>query len=70
MAIKYINIFQSKALQNLPKLGFLIRKVPIWQPWPKTFKEMIHLEYFCLLLGLLIFNTFLLLNMIVCEYTR
>jgi hypothetical protein len=22
MAIKYINIFQSKALQNLPKLGF------------------------------------------------
>jgi hypothetical protein len=22
MAIKYTNIFQSKALQNLPKLGF------------------------------------------------
>jgi hypothetical protein len=22
MAIKYINIFESKALQNLPKLGF------------------------------------------------
>jgi hypothetical protein len=22
MAIKYINIFQSKALQNLPKMGF------------------------------------------------
>jgi hypothetical protein len=22
MAIKYINIFQSKALQNLPKIGF------------------------------------------------
>jgi hypothetical protein len=24
MAIKYINIFQSKALENLPKLGFLV----------------------------------------------
>jgi hypothetical protein len=24
MAIKYINIFQSKALPNLPKLGFLV----------------------------------------------
>jgi hypothetical protein len=24
MAIKYINIFQFKALQNLPKLGFLV----------------------------------------------
>jgi hypothetical protein len=25
-AIKYINIFQSQALQNLPKLGFLVSK--------------------------------------------
>jgi hypothetical protein len=24
MAIKYINIFQSKALQNLPEFGFLV----------------------------------------------
>jgi hypothetical protein len=24
MAIKYINIFQSSALKNLPKLGFLV----------------------------------------------
>jgi hypothetical protein len=32
MAIKYINIFQSRALQNLPKLGFLVRKETIWQP--------------------------------------
>jgi hypothetical protein len=24
MAIKYINIFQSRVLQNLPKLGFLV----------------------------------------------
>jgi hypothetical protein len=33
MAIKYINIFQSKALQNLLKLGFLVWKQTIWQPW-------------------------------------
>jgi hypothetical protein len=33
MAAKYINIFQSKALQNLPKWGFLVRKQTIWQPW-------------------------------------
>jgi hypothetical protein len=26
MAITYINIFQSKALGNLPKLGFLVWK--------------------------------------------
>jgi hypothetical protein len=31
MAIKYINIFQSEALQNLPKLGFLVWKKTIWQ---------------------------------------
>jgi hypothetical protein len=24
IAIQYINVFQSKALQNLPKLGFLV----------------------------------------------
>jgi hypothetical protein len=24
MAIKYVNIFHSEALQNLPKLGFLV----------------------------------------------
>jgi hypothetical protein len=32
MAMKYTNIFQSKALQNLPKLVFLVRKQTIWQP--------------------------------------
>jgi hypothetical protein len=32
MATKYIYIFQSKALQNLPKLGFLVWKQSIWQP--------------------------------------
>jgi hypothetical protein len=31
VVIKYNNIFYSKALQNLPKLGFLVRKQTIWQ---------------------------------------
>jgi hypothetical protein len=30
--IKYINNFRSKALQNFPKLGFLVWKQTIWQP--------------------------------------
>jgi hypothetical protein len=29
MTIKYINIFQSNAHQNLPKLWFLVRKSTI-----------------------------------------
>jgi hypothetical protein len=33
MAVKYINLTQSKTLQNLPKLGFLVWKQTIWQPW-------------------------------------
>jgi hypothetical protein len=33
MAIKYTSIFQSKVLQNLPKMGFLVWKQTIWQPW-------------------------------------
>jgi hypothetical protein len=32
MAIKCTNIFLSNALQNLPKLGFLVLKQTIWQP--------------------------------------
>jgi hypothetical protein len=32
MAIKYTSIFHSRALQNLPKFGFLVRKHTIWQP--------------------------------------
>jgi hypothetical protein len=32
MIIKYNNIFHSKAIQNLPKLGFLVWKQTIWQP--------------------------------------
>jgi hypothetical protein len=42
--LKYINIFPSKALQNLPKLGFLVRKETIWQPWLEAFAAV--LSYF------------------------
>jgi hypothetical protein len=33
MVIKYTKIFHSKTLQNLPKLGILVWKQTIWQPW-------------------------------------
>jgi hypothetical protein len=33
MFIKYINIFQTEALYNLPKFGFFVWKETIWQPW-------------------------------------
>jgi hypothetical protein len=33
LGIKYTNIFNCKTLQNLPKLGFLVSKNTIWQPW-------------------------------------
>jgi hypothetical protein len=33
MAIKYINIVQSKVLQNLPKLGFWVLNQTIWERW-------------------------------------
>jgi hypothetical protein len=33
MVIKYNKIFHSETLQNLPKLGFLVWKQTIWQPW-------------------------------------
>jgi hypothetical protein len=37
MVIEYLhihnNIFHSKALQNLPKLGLWVWKYTIWQPW-------------------------------------
>jgi hypothetical protein len=33
MSIKYTNIFHCKALQNIPKFGFLGWKHTIWQPW-------------------------------------
>jgi hypothetical protein len=34
MAIENTNIFHSKALQNLPKFGFLVRKIPSGNPGP------------------------------------
>jgi hypothetical protein len=37
MAIIYINIFQSENLKILPKLGFLVRRQTIWQPWTSTY---------------------------------
>jgi hypothetical protein len=33
MTIKYTNIFPFKAIQNLPKLIFMVWKYTIWQPW-------------------------------------
>jgi hypothetical protein len=36
MTLKYTNIFHFKALQNLPKLGFLVWKYTIWQPCCKA----------------------------------
>jgi hypothetical protein len=29
----YNNLFHSKALQNLPKLGFFVWKYTMWQHW-------------------------------------
>jgi hypothetical protein len=33
MVVKYTSIFHYKALKNLSKLGFLVWKLTIWQPW-------------------------------------
>jgi hypothetical protein len=33
MVRKYTKIFHCNTLQNLPKLGFLVWKQTIWQPW-------------------------------------
>jgi hypothetical protein len=35
MTVKYTNMFLCKALQNLPKLGFLVWKYTIWQHWTR-----------------------------------
>jgi hypothetical protein len=35
MGIKNANVFQSKALQNLPESGFLVLKYAIWQTCPR-----------------------------------
>jgi hypothetical protein len=42
MARKYFTIFQSQALQNLPKLGFLVWKQTIWQPCSEGFLERLN----------------------------
>jgi hypothetical protein len=40
MAIKYNNIFHSKALQKLPKLGFLFENKPSGNPgWKKVINK-------------------------------
>jgi hypothetical protein len=39
IVIKYTNIYNSKALQILPKLGFLVRKQTIWQPCWATIRS-------------------------------
>jgi hypothetical protein len=39
MVIKCSNIFYSKALQILPKMGFLAWKQTIWQPWIRLHNE-------------------------------
>jgi hypothetical protein len=33
MVLKYTKIFHCQTIQNIPKLGFLVRKQTIWQPW-------------------------------------
>jgi hypothetical protein len=44
MAIKYTNILSSKALPNLPNLGFWFEKIPSGNPAPAA-KESLELEY-------------------------
>jgi hypothetical protein len=41
MITKFTNILHSKALQNLPKLLFLVWN-NIWQPWTKPFLWFIY----------------------------
>jgi hypothetical protein len=39
----YNNIFHSKALHNIPALGFLVCKETIWQPWRRLpSKKPVH----------------------------
>jgi hypothetical protein len=39
------NLFHSKALHNYPKLGFLVWKYIIWQPWLQYFPKFLHLRW-------------------------
>jgi hypothetical protein len=56
MAIKYIDIFHSKVLKNMPKSEFLVGKYTIWQPQNFKLKRltyeltMINLLLRCLIL--------------------
>jgi hypothetical protein len=42
MALKCIDIFGCKTLQNLPKLSFLVRKCTIWQPWSLPSEKLLR----------------------------
>jgi hypothetical protein len=44
MAIKYTNIFHYKTLPNLPKMGFLVWKYTIWQPWSMLLLDVFKLS--------------------------
>jgi hypothetical protein len=57
MSIKYINIFQSKALQNLPKLEFfgLKRNHLATLPWTAAYENLAPIKLgFCAKLGVAI----------------
>jgi hypothetical protein len=46
LPIKYTNVILCRTLQNLPKLGFLVRKYAIWQPSDSA--KIFHLKnFFC-----------------------
>jgi hypothetical protein len=47
MDIKFTNIFNCKALQNLPKFVFLVWKYTIWQPFTTPFLQSVfHTNFF------------------------
>jgi hypothetical protein len=46
MGIKYTYIFHSKPIPNLPKLGFLVRKYTIWQPWHTVMVKITKMDLF------------------------
>jgi hypothetical protein len=37
IATKYTNTLHCKTIKNLPKLGFLVWKYAIWQPWSQSY---------------------------------
>jgi hypothetical protein len=62
-AKKYTNIFNCKTLHNLPKLGFLVWKYTIWQPWQEVI-VVLQVQFLASRLnwGLLVFWTWHLLT--------